>query len=247
MLIAANWKAYVETPQKAKALFEASKKLAGKKGLEIVLAPSAPYLGLISFGNRSKVAFASQDISDSTGGAATGEVTAAAAASLGAKYSIVGHSERRARGETDAIVLSKAQHALAHGLRPILCIGEHERDDDGKYLQFIRTQINAVFGTLTPQERLQVIVAYEPIWAIGRTAEDAITPDDLEEMILYIRKALNDYLPHEASRSTKILYGGSVEAGNARSLAEGTGIDGFLIGHASTDVKAFTEIIRSVA
>ncbi|MDB5237587.1 MAG: Triosephosphate isomerase [Parcubacteria group bacterium] len=247
MMIAANWKAYVETPQKAKALLAGAKRLAGIKGFEIVLAPPAPYLGLLSSGNRSKVAFAAQDISDSTGGAATGEVTAAAAASVGAKYAIVGHSERRVRGETDAIVLSKTQHALAHGLRPILCIGEHERDTDARYLQFIRAQLNAVFSALTPQERMQVVIAYEPIWAIGRTAEDAITPDDLAEMVLYIRKVLGDHMPGEASQRVKVLYGGSVEPGNARSLANGSGIDGFLVGHASTNVQDFKALVREVS
>ncbi len=236
MLIVANWKAYVETPQKAKALFAAAKRLAGKKGVEIVLAPPSPYLGLLSFGNRSKVAFASQDISDSTGGAATGEVTAAAVASVGAKYVIVGHSEDRARGDSDALILSKTQHVFAQGLRPILCIGEKQRDTDGMYLQFIRGQINAIFSALTAQERLQVIIAYEPIWAIGKTAAEAITADDLTEMILYIRKVVGEYV---AGESTKVLYGGSVEPANARMLASGSGIDGFLVGHASTNVQDF--------
>jgi triosephosphate isomerase len=246
MMIAANWKAYVETPQKAKALFAAAKKLAARKGLEIVLAPPAPYLGLLAPGNRSKVSFAAQDISDSMGGAATGEVTAAAIASVGATYAIVGHSERRARGETDAIVLSKAQHALAHGLRPILCIGEHERDTEAHYLQFIRAQISAVFSALTMQERLQVVVAYEPIWAIGKTSADAITPEDLAEMVLYIRKVLGDGLVGDA-QATKVLYGGSVEPGNERSLAGGSGVDGFLIGHASTNVQDFILLGKAVS
>jgi triosephosphate isomerase len=247
MMIAANWKAYIETPQKAKALFAVAKKNATRKGIEIVLAPPAPYLGLLSSGNRSKVAFAAQDISDSMGGAATGEVTAAAAASVGARYAIVGHSERRARGDTDAIVLSKVQHALAHGLRPILCIGEHERDEEAKYLQFVRAQINAVFSALTPQERLQVVIAYEPIWAIGHTAGDAITPDDLAEMILYIRKVLNDHVPGEAPQDMKILYGGSFEPGNEQSLATVSGINGFLIGHASTNVQDFLMLIKAIS
>lgn len=244
MIIAANWKAYVETPKKAKDLLAAAKRVASRKGIKIILAPPAPYLGLLAPGNRSKVAFATQDISDSTGGAATGEVTAAAAASLGAKYAIVGHSERRARGETDATVLSKAQHAFAQGMRPILCIGEHERDADAHYLQFIRSQINAVFSMLTPQERMEVIVAYEPIWAIGHTAADAIEPGDLVEMVLYIRKVLAEYV---TGASVPVLYGGSVEPSNARALAGGSGIDGFLVGHASTDVQNFTALVKAVS
>ena len=247
MLLVANWKAYVETPQKAKVLFASAKRLVGVKGMEIVLAPPAPYLGLLAAGNRSKVVFGVQDVSDSTGGAATGEVTAATAQGLGARYAIVGHSERRARGETDAVVLAKTQHALATGMQPILCIGEHERDNDAQYLHFIRAQINAIFSSLTPQERLHVVVAYEPIWAIGRTAADAISPNDLAEMILYIRKVLGDHVPGDAAGEMRILYGGSVEPGNARGLAGGSGIDGFLVGHASTDAKEFSALVKAVS
>lgn len=244
MMIAANWKAYVESTQKAKALFAAAKRVAGKKGIEIVLAPPAPYLGLLASGNRSKVSFAAQDISDSMGGAATGEVTAAAVASAGARYVIVGHSERRAKGESDTLVLAKVQHALAHGLRPILCIGEQQRDAEAHYLQFIRAQISAVFSALTTQERTQVIIAYEPIWAIGKTAADAITPEDLAEMVLYIRKVVSEYMPSE---TVTILYGGSVEPGNEKQLATGSSINGFLVGHASTSVQDFLMLAKAVS
>ncbi|KND50044.1 MAG: triose-phosphate isomerase [Parcubacteria bacterium C7867-008] len=242
MLFVGNWKAYIESPQKAKALFAAAKRVAGRKGIRIVLAPSAPYLGLLAPGNRSKVAFALQDISDSTGGAATGEITAAAAQALGARYVIVGHSERRARGENDDVVRSKTQHVLAHGMTPILCVGEHERDADAQYLQFIRAQITAVFSALSAKERTQVIIAYEPVWAIGPQATGVITPEDLSEMILYIRKVLGEY-----PSVNQVLYGGSVEAGNARSLAAGSGIDGFLVGRASTDVQNLTSLIKAVS
>lgn len=243
MLIVANWKAYVESKQKAKALFASAKRLSGTKGMEIVLAPAAPYLGLLAPANRSKVAFAAQDISDTTGGAATGEVTAAACADIGVKYVIVGHSERRARGENDALIAHKAQHALAHGLTPILCVGERARDADAQYLSFIRSQITSVFSILTAQERLQMVVAYEPIWAIGHSAAEAITPSDLTEMILYIRKVLAE----QVAGNIRVLYGGSVEPGNARDLAGGSGIDGFLVGHASTDPKEFTALVKAVS
>ncbi|KND51481.1 MAG: triose-phosphate isomerase [Parcubacteria bacterium C7867-007] len=242
MIFVGNWKAYIESPQKAKALFASAKRLAGRKGVRIILAPSAPHVGLLAPGNRSKVSFALQDISNSTGGAETGEVTAAAAFGIGARYVILGHSERRARGESDQIIFSKVQHTLAHGMTPVLCIGERERDSDAQYLQFIRAQLAAVFSGLTPQERIKIIVAYEPIWAIGLHASDAIAPGDLAEMILYIRKVLGDYMS-----SNQILYGGSVEPGNVRMLAAGSGVDGFLIGHASVDVQNFTALVKAVS
>jgi triosephosphate isomerase len=247
MLIVANWKAYVESSKKAKALLASAKRLKLGKGMSVVLAPPAPYLGFLALGNRSKVSFAGQDLSNTTGGAATGEVTAAMLKDAGAAYVIIGHSERRAQGETDALVAEKVQHALAHGLIPILCVGERERDADARYLSFIRAQLAAVFAPLSPQERIQVVVAYEPIWAIGKSAADALPPHELSEMVLYIRKVLGDYLPGDASHGTAILYGGSVEPSNARMLAGGSGIDGFLVGHASVEPASFSALVKAVS
>lgn len=247
MLIVANWKAYVESTTKAKALVAVAKRLAAQDAHEIVLAPPAPYLGLFSVGNKSKVAFSAQDISDSTGGAATGEITASLLSSMGVSYAIIGHSERRAMGESDELVASKVRHALAHGLVPIVCIGERERDSEAQYLHFLRAQIASIFVQLEQKERMQIVIAYEPIWAIGKSAAEAITAGELHEMILYIRKVLADYLPGKGGDNIRILYGGSVEPANARELAAGSAISGFLIGHASVDVASFSGIVRAVS
>jgi triosephosphate isomerase len=246
MLIVGNWKAYVQSETKARKLFTTAKKLSKRSGIEIVIAPPAPYIGILAPGNRSKVVFASQDLSLSAGGAATGEVTAAMLADLGVKYAILGHSERRALGETDVIVAQKVAHALANKVRPIVCVGERERDIDAKYLGFLRAQIHAVFEPLSPKDREQVIIAYEPIWAIGKTASDALMPTDLIEMVLYIRKILGEYLPGKAVLNVKIIYGGSVEAKNVQALADSTGVDGLLPGHASADSDTFTALIKAL-
>lgn len=249
MLIVGNWKAYVETRAKAKALHQGAKRLAAKGSHEIVVAPPFPYLGLLAPTKPGKAdaMLASQDVSVTVGGAQTGEVTAGLLRELGVAYVIVGHSERRASGETDTVVLEKARHALAHGMTPIICIGERERDDEASYLKEVRRQIEAVFAHLTPKERLQTVIAYEPIWAIGKTGADAITPADLGEMILYIRKVLAGHMPGRANQKVRILYGGSVEAGNVRGLAGGSGVDGFLIGHASTDVAQFSALVKALS
>lgn len=246
MLIVSNWKAYVERVDKAKALLAAAKRAAGKGGHELVLAPPAPYLALIASG-RSKVRFASQDLSLATAGAHTGEVTAAALAGAGASYAIIGHSERRAAGETNTDVLEKVRHALANKLTPIVCVGERERDIDAKYLKFIREQVAAVVAALSPKERLSIVIAYEPIWAIGKSASEAITSTDLAELILYIRKVLGDYIPGKGNQKVRILYGGSVEPGNIRMLAGGSGVDGFLIGHASVDVPTYSALVKAIS
>src|SRR3989338_8924393 len=141
MIIVANWKAYVEEASRAKKLFSLAKRLAASTRVAIILAPSAPQLGLLAPKNKSKVAFAAQDISLSTGGPHTGEVTAPMFASLGVSYAIIGHSERRAAGETRETIAQKVLHAIAHGLTPILCVGEKERDVEGQYLTEVRADI----------------------------------------------------------------------------------------------------------
>ncbi len=243
MLIIGNWKAYVESGAKAKTLYAGAKRLALKGTHEIVLAPALPYIGMLA-GGKSSVALAAQDVSVSIGGAETGEVTAGLLAELGVSYVLAGHSERRARGETDDVVAEKVRHILAHGMTPVLCIGERERDHDAQYLKSIRAQVSSVMGVLSPKERLAVVIAYEPIWAIGKSGADAIQAHDLSEMVLYIRKILSDFIPGRANTKVRIIYGGSVDAGNIRALASGTDVEGFLVGRASTDVATFSSLVK---
>jgi len=247
MLIAANWKAYVEDLSKAKKLFALGKRLAHATDVTIVLAPPAPLLGALAARNKSAVAFAAQDVSSTTGGAQTGEITAQTYAVAGATYAIVGHSERRAAGDTDHIVAEKLAHGLAHGLTPILCVGEEVRDGEGRYLSLVREELTLAIEPLAPKERAKVIVAYEPIWAIGSTADAAINPNDLAEMVLYIRKVLAELLPGKSASRSLVLYGGSVEPGNARDLAAASGIDGFLVGHASVDPSSFSLLVKQLS
>ncbi len=246
MLIVANWKAYVEDFAKAKKLVSLSKKLVKETKHQIVLAPPSSLLSVFAVKNTSEVAFAAQDVSRTSGGAETGEVTAAAFAAAGATYAVIGHSECRARGDTDTIVAEKLVRALAQGLTPILCVGEHERDGEGHYLATVREELTVALSALLPRERTQIIIAYEPLWAIGKTAAEAISANDLAEMALYIHKVLAELLPGKSSVRSLVLYGGSVEPSDARALAGGSGIDGFLIGHASVDVAPFAQIVREL-
>lgn len=245
MLIVSNWKAYVESKDKAKGLAATAVKLAKGKKHDLVLCVPAPYLGLLS--GVSGVALGAQDVSATLGGAATGEVTAGAVASLGATYVIVGHSERRALGEADAVILEKTRHALAHGLTPILCVGERERDEDAQYLKTVRSELSSIFDSLTQKERMEIVVAYEPLWAIGKTADEAITNEDLREMVSYIRKVLGDFVPGKAASRIRVLYGGSAEAANAPTLATDSGIDGFLVGHASADPVSYGALVKALS
>lgn len=247
MIIAANWKAYVEDPAKAKKLFSIAKRLVNTTKISIILAPAAPQLGLLAPRNTSKVAFAAQDVSVTTGGPHTGETSAQIYASIGARYAIIGHSERRAMGEGRELIAQKVQHAIAHDLAPILCVGERERDPQSHYLAELRADIDSALASLSPKERTRVLVAYEPVWAIGKTAAEAITPADLGEMALYIRKVLAELYPGKAGEKSVVLYGGSVEPENIRSLAGGSGVDGFLVGRASVEPATFAALAKALA
>lgn len=245
MLIVANWKAYVSDLKKARALARAAER-ASDTDRRIVLAPTAPLFSYLRDRTKAPVTFALQDISDTEAGAATGEITAHIAQSLGAVYVIIGHSERRARGESDAIVVRKAQAALATGLMPILCIGEQMRDPDAEYLSAVRSQLDAVLAILTPEQRTRLVIAYEPVWAIGKSAQDAMKPSDLLEMVRYLRKCLEAYMASTDAAQIPVLYGGSVDPTNVQALVEGTGVQGLLVGRASTEPTVFSALIRAL-
>jgi triosephosphate isomerase len=150
-------------------------------------------------------------------------------------------------GDTDTIVAEKLAHAIAHGLIPILCVGESERDGEGRYLSVIRGELVSAIEPLAPKDRAKVIIAYEPLWAIGKTAALAIKSNDLAEMVLYIRKVLMELVPNKSSARSCVLYGGSVEPGDIRDLAAGSSVDGFLVGHASVDPHTFSLLIKQIS
>lgn len=245
MLIVSNWKAYVESREEAKKLYALAARLS-QKGHTLVLAPSAVHIGVLASLKKGQVALGAQDVSTQTRGAHTGDVTAGALRDAGVSFVIVGHSERRASGETDGTIVEKVRRVLAEGMTPIICIGESVRDLEGTYLKVVRKMIESVLSPLTPKERTQLVFAYEPVWAIGKSGAEAIQEEDLTEMILYIRKVLGEFLPGKASEKIPVLYGGSVEAGVIRSLAGGTGVDGFLIGHASAEVPSYKALVEAL-
>ncbi len=247
MLIVGNWKAYIATNEDAKTLMAATKRAAGKSRAKVIVAPPFPYIGMFAGGAKSKVGLAAQDVSETIVGNATGEVSAQALKRIGASHVIIGHSERRARGESDALIATKTQRALSAGLIPIVCIGESARDHDASYLQFLKGQLDAVMKPLQPKDRTRVVIAYEPIWAIGKTAADSASPHDVAEMMLYIRKLLGQHMNEKDSARATILYGGSVEPTNARALRKEGRTDGFLVGHASADPKMFAALIAAAS
>jgi triosephosphate isomerase len=198
-------------------------------------------------GDKLPVGYGGQDLSVHDSGAYTGEVSGGMLAALGCTYVVVGHSERRAyHGEDDALVAKKVQAALKHGLTPILCVGEGlaERLAAG-HVAHCGNQLDAALEGLTVEQIQQVVVAYEPVWAIG-TGEVA-TPDDAQEVCGALRARLVERFGRETADVVRILYGGSVKAGNTAGILAGPDIDGALVGGASLDADEFASICRIAA
>jgi triosephosphate isomerase len=212
---------------------------------EIVICPPSPYLGLIHQAvAHSNIKLGAQNCYFEKEGAYTGEVSPPMLGSVGCSHVIIGHSERRqCFGETDESVNKKIKAALAEGLTPIVCIGETLAErEEGRTMQVIKIQIEGGFARLHKEEMQKLIIAYEPVWAIG-TGKTA-TPEQAEEVHAYIRKLLADGWYGETSESVRILYGGSVKPENIDDLMEKPNIDGALVGGASLKAESFTRIIQ---
>ncbi len=245
LILVANWKNHPASKEEALTLLkELSKKKELYKKVNLFVAPPAPYLDLVAT-KAPYAKLATQDFSY-TKGTITGEVTAEIQKSFGVKLSIVGHSERRALGETDEIVSEKVRAVVKSGIIALVCVGESERDLEGDHFEFLRRQIKASLNGLSAKSASSIIIAYEPLWAIGKSAKDAISPRDLHESIIFIRKVLTEIFGRSVAEKIFVLYGGSVEPTNAGVLAKESGVDGFLVGHASLKSKSFEQVALSI-
>ncbi len=228
----------------AKELNEALK----GKAVNCDVVIGTPFIHLASVAaavDTSKIGVAAQNCADKESGAYTGEVSASMVASTGAKYVILGHSERRAYyGETAEILKEKVALALANELAPIFCIGEvlEEREAE-KHFDVVKSQIEASLFDLSAEEFGKIVLAYEPVWAIG-TGKTA-TADQAQEMHAFIRATLAEKYGQGVADNTSILYGGSANAGNAKELFSNPDVDGGLIGGASLGVDKFLPIIEA--
>ncbi len=246
-IVAGNWKMNTtpaEGAELAKAVAAASKEVPAD--VTLIVAPPFTHLDSVSkVLEGSSVALSAQNCADHESGAYTGEVSAKMIASLGAKYTILGHSERREYyGETSATLNKKMELAYANGLAPIYCVGEKlEEREAGKHFDIVRAQIEEVVYNLTPAQFASLVIAYEPVWAIG-TGKTA-TADQAQEIHAYIRKVLADKFGKEAADNCPILYGGSAKPGNAKELFSKPDVDGGLIGGASLVATDFIAIAKS--
>ena len=244
-LIAANWKMY-KTPLEAKAFVDAFLPLVALHTRdEIALFPSPVLLPTVTAAcNASNVAVGAQNIHFSEEGAYTGETSILQLKAVGGTHTLIGHSERRQYfAETDEIVNKKLHTALKHGIVPVVCIGEvlGEREA-GKTASVLKTQVTGAFAGITPEAAKPIVIAYEPVWAIGtgRTA----TPEIAADAHRIIRAEVTKLLGAEVAAAMRILYGGSVNPGNATALIGQEEIDGALVGGASLQPDSFEKIVK---
>ncbi len=241
-LIAGNWKMNGSLAANQALLAALAQGLGVKPACDVAVCVPAPYLAQVQSLKVAAVDLGSQDVSAQTSGAYTGEVSAAMLKDFGARYAIVGHSERRQyHGETDALVADKARAALAVGITPIVCVGETLAEREaGRTEEVVKRQLAAVIHT-NGHCISEIVVAYEPVWAIG-TGKTA-SPQEAQAVHAVLRAQLKAASDHPAR--VKILYGGSMNAANAASLLSQADIDGGLIGGASLKAADFLSIIAA--
>ncbi|MBL7499955.1 triose-phosphate isomerase [Frankia sp. CNm7] len=249
-LVAGNWKMNLNHLEAIALVQKVAYDLkpAELETVETVVFP--PFVDLRSVqttidGDKLAVGYGAQDLSPFDSGAHTGDISGAMLAKLGCAYVIVGHSERRTdHHETDAVVAAKAAAAYKHGLTPIVCIGEHEDVRvAGTHIEHCLTQLAGSLAGITPKQAETIVVAYEPVWAIGtgRTA----SAQDAQDMCAAVRGKLAELFTPEIAAGIRVLYGGSVKASNAAELFTMPDVDGGLVGGASLVAEEFTAIVRS--
>lgn len=242
-IVIGNWKMNPLSLKEAEKLFfDTAKSISSVKKTEIVICP--PFLYLEKLKKLSKKIFlGAQDSFWGDKGAYTGEISVEMLYNIGTRYVILGHSERRAMGESNNDINKKIKASIGAGLRPILCIGESVRDENHEYLNFIKTQIEECLNGISKDSISKVIIAYEPIWAIGKGAYPA-TGEEFREMNIFIRKILSDKFGVKNILKIRIIYGGSVDEKNTTDFIKNGKTDGFLLGRASLDSKKFSKIVE---
>lgn len=245
-IIAGNWKMNLTSAEGAELTTAIIHDVGNKTDVTVVVCP--PFTALTRVGKtleNSNIQLGAQNMHPEASGAYTGEVSAAMLRDLFVNYVILGHSERRQYfGETDAFINRKVKTALDNNLKPILCVGETlEEREAGKTLAVIRTQIEGCLEGIKPDHSDNLIIAYEPVWAIG-TGKTA-TPEQAQEVHAAIRKMLAEKLSATHASGIRILYGGSMKPSNADDLLAQPDIDGGLIGGAALEAKSFVKLVES--
>ena len=247
-ILVANWKNKPVSEEETRTLLVGLKKKAQVyKRIKTFIAPPLVYFESVSEKIKGFAHLASQGMPFALVGARTALVTPEILQSFGVRIAIIGHSEERECGETNELVSRRVRTALKSGIIPLVCVGEMERDHEGMHLEFLRKELKlSLEGIKRKDDASKLMIAYEPVWAIGKSARDAMLLKDLAEMVIFIRRILTDLFGRKVAEKISILYGGSVEPANARELIKESGVNGFLVGHVSLDAKKFAAIAEAL-
>lgn len=245
-IVAGNWKMNCDLDESQQLLNALKQKDFSKSNAEVIVAP--PFTNLYAAHKtleNSSIKISSQNINENDKGAYTGEISPSMLKSVGVEYAIIGHSERRAiYEESDDLLAKKVTTALKHDLKVMFCIGEDlEKRKADKHFEVVEEQLKKGLFHIDASEMKDVVIAYEPVWAIG-TGETA-SPEQAQEIHEHIRKILAKQYSQEIADQTSILYGGSVKPNNAKEIFAKKDVDGGLIGGASLDADSFAEIVMS--
>lgn len=235
--------------KEAEWILNGVKKTIGKlKKTQVAICP--PFVYFENFrkimGKTPNSFLGAQDAFWENEGAFTGEISSEMIRDFGGTYVILGHSERRRLGETDEFVNKKIITCLKAGLKVILCVGEKVRDEQGAYLEFLRGEISDSLSKVQKKFIKNLIIAYEPIWTIGKSDAEAMTPADIHEMVIYIKKILSEIYEKDSALAVPVIYGGSVGAKNTGDIMKSGGVGGLLVGHQSLKPEVFNEILNIV-
>lgn len=245
LLIVGNWKMHLNVHQSSLLVHRLQERIATHRDVEVVLAPSMLALQPISLQiDRRRFRLAAQDAYFKDEGGYTGEVSFAMLGDL-VHYAIVGHSSRRLYfGETLDIVRDKVQAAIRNDISPIICVGETKQERDaGETKQVLHDQVTSALMNITSKEIENVVIAYEPVWAISAFGGEIAKPEDAQKMIAYIRSQVAELYGERAAKHMRVLYGGSVNEHDVRSYLSLPDIDGVLVGAASLNYQQFSAIV----
>jgi len=244
-----NWKMAPEKSLQAADLVKKTNDIAKqyKNSLVIVICPPAIFLPIAIKNAKAPLLIGAQGVAGSIAVAQTGLTGASMLKDSGAQYVIIGHSEMRARGDSNATVKEQITRIFEKKLTAILCIGEKNRDAQGWYLSEVKEQLETALAGLTSSQLKKIIIAYEPVWAIGAAAVRAATPLECREMVIFIRKLLSDQYGEKLAKTIPILYGGSADEFNARNFVDEGSAQGFLVGRVSLDPKRFSSLAKSIS
>lgn len=253
-LIVGNWKMNPATADEAGTIAKATRGAVDSSRLVTVVAcpPSVYVRELVKkYGgirpNGKRLSFGVQNLFYEKSGSFTGEMSVDMARDAGIEYAIVGHSERRRAGETNSDVQKKATAIIRGGMYAIVCVGESTRDEHGNYLKDLERQIRESVPLMPRRYFERLIVAYEPVWAIGAQAVRSATPQEVMETTLFVRKILASLFSKDLAFKVPILYGGSVDSTNAIPVLKESGVQGLLIGRESLQEKTYPALIKAIA